>query len=249
MSRRHRNRGEHIDVFVVFSDISLSLAFVILLYAFYTGLSATKTVVEATRTLRQQKVLEEILHSWQTRAKIIISTSELRSSQLSFARKGGSRDVDFSKTKSPYWFIYLTDSRSEVPLARIRLNASYLRVSVYASQFSGSEENMDDGLAKKLLIDSARVAAQHYGNDLDYLEVHGLSNDSSRSMQVSQARALAFAERLGDEKLISRGKDAAGQIPLRFLECYGTGSLLYPDENANRVDLRLFFTDQDKVTS
>jgi hypothetical protein len=91
------------------------------------------------------------------------------------------------------------------------------------------------------------VAAKHYRHDLDYLEIHGISGNRNNAMEISRERALKFADLLQNVRLVST-RDTAEAIPLKYLECYGTGNLIYLDTNPDRVDLRLFFTDHDKKT-
>lgn len=238
---RRRAQHHHLDIFVVFSDISLSLAFILLVYAFYTGLSATKTVVEATRTVRQQQVRDIIVSAWQKELPIEISDMPLGE-----GAKAPPHVPHPPSKEEPNWYVFRSGSIGLGPLAIIRLNASYLRVSVYAPQFAKDSRLMSEGIGKTLLVDAARVAADRYGNDLDYLEVHGLSRDPIQGLSISRERALNFAATLQQIGLVSTGPDKPAVIPLRFLECYGTGNLLYAEENPDRVDLRLFFTDAGK---
>jgi hypothetical protein len=151
-----------------------------------------------------------------------------------------------------------------VPLAELQFNASYLRVSVFGSQFDNSTstvrnqndtESMKSGLAKNMLKDAAMTTAKRYSEkkDIDYVEIQGISGQSvglDDEMEVSRKRALNFENELVSDKIIGTPKNANAKdvaasqtIPLEAIECYGTGHLIDYAHNSNRVDLRLFFTD------
>ncbi len=228
---RRRNRAEGVNPFVVLSDATIALSFIMLVYALFAGIAATKIVIEANRRERQRTIRESIVAAWRkTRASLTETAS-------------GSE-----QTTRLY-------SQSGQVFARIDENASFQRIQVYAPQYSDGQAVNPLTTGHNLLDDALEAAARNWA-ELSYIQIHGLASTPGRDgVALSQARANAMVERWQRLGLIEsydahyRSSSRAlpqGVVPIQNVNAYGTGDLIYSSPLPDRVDVVLFFNDRGK---
>lgn len=242
MSRRRR-RPEAINPFVVLSDVTIALSFILLLYAVNAILQSSKGALQATRDRRQSEVVKRI-------------ESSLRDNgykeAYSVKAAGGSNRWDIFPNRV-----------GRRPLVTVWNNGSFQRIQVFDSFPSGSSTASKN----KLYIFMAALIRSSW-KELTYVYLHGIADRREKDPDNLSRKRAAFV--LGqwqasghlqkpDELSGVRYREVAARltvagmparIPLKYAASYGSGSLLYADfkaeEDNRRVDVVLFYNDLGK---
>lgn len=245
MKHRQRNRGRQgllASPFVVFTDMTVGLAFFFAVFSVVAALANSHGALVVQRQERQDKVRSQIIEV--------------------FAKEfpGSTSRPAISHNNEPY---VLIETSSKKPLAELWENGNFQRVKVYATVFADPRAVLltPDGL--RLYKSLGAVVAQN-SQMFAYLFVHGIVEPAEVpqgvlgreiAINVSRARADQVFELMQRWGVISSERDSGvirEQIPRKFAIAYGTGADLYTRRNPNnaqwntgqdigRVDLVLFY--------
>ena len=234
--RRGREDLEGLNPWVVIADCTMSLAFILLVFAFLNTLQNSQAMKLLQRKARQSAVRKEVFEA-------LI--------QLGYGDKTEPYDQQQGLQ-------VLVDSNGN-HVAKIYENASYQRICLFVPLF---DRGRYDLLPKAdTLFQQLGVIVQKHWKMLDYLDLHGIAQPNEASandlVPLSTARANEVLRVLESSDVVGE-KDAepttplpgsekpTPQIPLKFTVPYGMGSKLYAQIDsfqAGRVDLVLFFKD------
>lgn len=230
-SARYRRARSEPNAYVVLVDITLAVAFFLIVFAITFAMNNSQSIFKMTREERQVLIRGQFADALCTALQGRRGTWNSEERRLPIVGPNG------------------------VPVAEIFENASYQRISIYAPQFErGSSLPTEQSRSSYRQI-GAVIATNR--KSFSYLQLQGvaepseLSNDAERKA-LSRARADSAEDVLVQEGLIrgaSSQQDRATSpwMDLQFVVPFGVGSRLYADWQGNRrVDFIVFYPDNEQ---
>jgi hypothetical protein len=237
-------RGEGLlgNPFVVFTDVTISLACIFLIY----GLATSQALAGVTRMERQQLLLGRIATAF---AKVYPDAPPMvQEDKLN----------EHGQVEYRPWVLRRRGEQHRV--ADIQINGGLFRISLYEAPFApDSSAVVADDKPAKVFLEFAREVAKEHDN-YTYLFLQGISEkkevawNKDRGMSLSVDRANAARQFLEANGVIGRypeppsGTQTNYVWPSRVIT-FGTGFWLYQtDEEARgRVDMFIYFNDSGEV--
>jgi len=227
MHRRHVDEGLGANPFVVLVDITIAVAFFLVVFAISATLNSSQSLVQMTRQERQKRIRDQLAATLQR----YFPNSQVKPFDVALRTQ------------------IVVDPAGR-RLAQIFENASYQRVSILVPMFEPGTANPTPQAAR-IWSGLGAVVAHNWGQ-LDYLQLHGIVGPSEQAskegaLETSRSRADAALKILQDQGTVSKAGNGQRGIPLKYVVAFGTGSELYANlKNNNRVDLVLFFPDDSR---
>lgn len=238
-------RYERPNAFVALSDVTISLSFIILIFALTAIMRSGAALLDVDRLDRQGNV---------------------RSSLVQELQKGGYPNAHAEPIEDIYekgvpkrrlQKIFEGSGTNQSLLATVDENAGLQRIKFFRICFRDkTAEFTPEGV--RLYRALSRVLSKNHEN-LEYVYFNGVTNNvPNRSHPseewISRARASAVFQRLQAEGAIqtaleARDGSSPGKVDLKNAMWYGTGDNLYVDKTKardERVDVVLFYTDRGR---
>ncbi len=232
MRRRHARLAS--NPFVVFSDMTVALAFFFAIYGLTSAVAHSRALEIAERENRQKSVREQVVGL--------------------FRRVWPEAPYNESAKERKYIV-----GPPENPLAAVWENSNYQRISIYRPMFNRGEKTISALWGREVYEELAQILRPSVVH-LAYLYVHGIAEPQEEpgqisALRLSRDRADEVRGLLKSAQLIAEYRDrrdeteqrASSLMPVKYVITYGTGNQLYTSEQEiGRVDLVLFYEDRSE---
>lgn len=226
-------RSIRANPFVVLADVTIALCFIFAVYAVASTALNSQLVLFFDRDTRQQALHEDVRKA----------IEEVWGPQPSKPSPADSKDK------------YIEIGPPRQPIARIWMNASFQRISIYRPVFDEHSEVLSPE-GRQLFLALSQAIGRH-ATDLSYVFIQGIvekaefalvSKDGLADVErtLSQDRADEVFKLLKSAGFVANDQESLkpNQFLARFVIPLGTGSTLYTSgAPIGRVDFLLFYAD------